>query len=406
MMDREPISVLIVDDDPVFAHFVRQLLLSLRDQLPCETKWVDTAEKALVELAHTAYELVLLDYHLPAADGLEMLARIRELPEEQPAVIMLTGSGSESVAVEAMKRGARDYLIKADLDVVPLTRALRNALTQKQLADQLARYNAQMRADLEMARHLQESMLPESYPRFPSTASPADSALQFCHRFCPAAELAGDFFSVLPLSDTQAGLFICDVMGHGIRSALVTAMMRALVDNEMARANDPGAFLAAMNRRLMALIRPAEGPMFATAFYLIADVASGQMRYATAGHPRPLHLQRRAGRVTPLETPARAGPALGLFADAEFVTCESRIEVEDVIVLFTDGLFEATSADGTQEFGRERLLETTRECMKLPLEKLCDEIVAAVRAFSGGTEFADDVCLLGVEVARLRDAKD
>ena len=74
---------------------------------------------------------------------------------------------------------------------------------------------------------------------FPRSAAPEDSALRFVHRFYPASELAGDFFSVLPLSDTRAGIFICDVMGHGVRSALVTALLRALVDNAAATAADP-----------------------------------------------------------------------------------------------------------------------------------------------------------------------
>src|ERR1041384_6331656 len=103
-----PIPVLIVDDDPVFALFVTQLVKSLDTDLQCVPKSVDSAEKALVELGEGTYEVVLLDYHLPGADGLEMLAKIQKLPAgRRPAVIMLTGSGNEAVAVEAMKRGAR-----------------------------------------------------------------------------------------------------------------------------------------------------------------------------------------------------------------------------------------------------------------------------------------------------------
>ena len=314
---------------------------------------------------------------------------------------MLTGSGNESVAVEAMKRGARDYLPKVGLEAAPLLRALRNALTQKQLADQVARYHAQTHADLEMARHLQQSLLPDRYPTFPRSASPAESALRFCHRFCPAAELAGDFFSVLPLSDARAGVFICDVMGHGVRSALVTAMVRALLGKAAPRTADPGRFLSEMNRRLGSLLKPADSPMFATAFYLVADVATGRLRYATAGHPPPLHLQRRAGQAAPLRVPPRAGPALGLFADAAYATGECPLTAGDVILLFTDGLFEVTSADGQEEYGQQRLLTAARQHLNLPLPELCDALIADVRAFAGDTAFDDDVCLLSIEVARL-----
>jgi len=398
------LSLLIVDDDPVFAAYAQQLVMSLKSELACQCSSVDSAEKAMEELRAKSHDMVLLDYHLPGADGLEVLSQIRELPEEnRPAVIMLTASGNESVAVEAMKRGALDYLTKADLDVAPLTRALRNALAQKQLADQVALYNAQMRADLEMARRLQLSMLPETYPVLMAGRKDGPPALQFFHRYYPAAELAGDFFNVLRLSDTCAAVFICDVMGHGVRSALITAMMRALVDGEAPRAHDPGEFLAAMNRRLMTLIRPDEEPMFATACLTILDLAAGRLRYATAGHPRPIHLHRQAGEVAPLADVAGAGPALGLFAEAAYATSETPVAAGDTLLLYTDGLYEVASPSGEDEFGKPRLLEAVRRHQGLPPDQLCDRLIQEVREFAGGADFADDVCLLSVHVERLQE---
>ena len=400
-MNPTPVSLLIVDDDPVFAQFVRQMVLSLGSDFPCSPDWADSGEKAMEQLRGGAYELVLLDYNLPGANGLQMLEQIRELPDRQPAVIMLTGSGSETIAVEAMKRGARDYLCKADLDVPPLVRALRNALTQKQLADQIASYNAQTRADLEMARNLQQSLLPNSYPSFPHAAAPGDSDFRFAHRFSPASELAGDFFSVFPLSDTRAGIFICDVMGHGVRSALVTAMVRALVDNAAPAAIDPGQFLAEMNRRLAGLLKSTRGPMFATACYLIADSMTGRLSYATAGHPPPLHLQRQAKLIVPLRVPSPAGPALGLFAEAAYALGECSLVEGDVILLFTDGLYEVTSPDGQEEYGLPRLLAAARSNMHLPAPDLCEALIADARTFTDNAPLADDVCLLSMDVARL-----
>jgi len=400
-MNDGAIPLLIVDDDPVFARFVQQLVQALGHELPCQPSWVDSAEKAFEELGRNRYEVVLLDYNLPGANGLQVLAQVQQLPlTQQPAVIMLTASGNESVAVEAMKRGAKDYLPKVDLDVPPLMRAIKSALAQKRLAEQVARYNAQIQADLEMARKLQQSLLPQSYPSFPRSARPEDSALHFCHRYESAAELGGDFFHVLGLSDTQAGVFICDVMGHGVRSALVTAMLRALVDDLAPGASDPGAFLSDLNCRLLGLLRQTEGPLFATAFYLIADVAGGQMRYANAGHPHPFHLQRRAGRADSLPFQPGSGPALGLLDDAVYATSRCALEPDDVVVLFTDGLFEVTRADD-EEYGRERLLAAVRERILLPPAKLFDEIVADILKFSGGCEFSDDVCLLGMDVMQV-----
>ena len=404
-MSAPPIPLLIVDDDPVFARFVRQLVESLGDAVPCEPHWADTAEKALAELGQNAYEVLLLDYNLPDADGLSLLGRIGQLPAaQQPAVIMLTASGNEAIAVEAMKRGARDYLTKADLAVLPLTRAIQSALAQKRLADQVAAYNHQRQDDLAMARQLQQSLLPTVYPGFPGGAAPERSALRFHHRFQPAAELAGDFFNVLALSDTEAGVFICDVMGHGVRAALVTAMLRALVDDLAPRFPEPGEFLGEMNRKLTALIKPADTPLFATAFYLIADVARGQMRFANAGHPRPLHLQPRAGLASRLSILPRSGPALGLAADATYATARCPLAPADLVLLFTDGLFEVMAADGSGDFGQARLQAAAAARLQLPPPQLLDGLLAEVQQFSGGAEFGDDVCLLGMEVAHIGSA--
>jgi len=395
-----PIPLLIVDDDPLFAKLLRHLLASLGAELECAPTWVDGPEKAMLELGRDHYEVVLLDYQLPGADGLHVLAQIQELPAgRQPAVIMLTGSGNEAVAVEAMKRGAKDYLAKADLRAAPLTRAIRSALVQKHLADQVARYAAETRADLELARQLQHSFLPQSYPSFPRSAPPERSALRFAHRYQPTTQLAGDFFLVLPLSETRAGVFICDVMGHGVRSALVTAMIRALAEDLARAAGEPGQFLSGMNRKLCSMLQQTEGPMFATGFYLVADIGAGQMSYANAGHPPALHLKRRQGLGNPLPTAQIDGPAMGMFSESVYGTGCAQLEPGDVVLLFSDGVYEVENASGGEDYGLERFLIGVRQRMNLPLGKMFDDLLAEVLEFSGGAGFADDVCLLGMEVA-------
>jgi len=394
------ISLLVVDDDPVFSHFVRQMVLALAGELPCRVDCADSAEAAQEKMARDRFDLALLDYHLPGLSGLELLAHIRALPlAQQPAVIMLTGSGNESVAVEAMKRGAKDYLKKAEVDVPSLTRALHSALAQKRLAEQVAAFNAEIKADLELAHKLQESLLPQKYPCFPPSAAPENSALQFSHRYFWTTQLGGDFFSVQNLSDTQAGVLICDVMGHGVRSALVTAMLRALVGDLEIHAKDPGQFLSEMNRKLATILKQTGEPLYATAIYMVADVAAGQLRYAKAGHPAPLLLQPSAGVVAPLPFPSHAGAALGLFEKADFIVSQCPLAVGDRILLFTDGLFEVVNG-ADEDYGQERLLAAARQRIHLPLPVLMDELIRDVRAFAGGHEFTDDVCLLGMEVAR------
>lgn len=398
-MRSAPIQVLLVDDDPVFTHLACQMVKSVHIGAGCRITALPDGEAALKEIHRRAYDLALLDYHLPGVSGLDVLAGIQKLPvTRQPAVIMLTAGGNESVAVEAMKRGARDYLTKANLDLASLTRAIQNAVTQKRLTEQVEAYNAQLEADLEMARKLQRSLLPQHYPMFPRSAREGESLLRFAHRFSWTTQLGGDFFSVQPLSDTQAGVFICDVMGHGVRSALVTSMLRVLVGDLAAEAADPDRFLSTMNQRLTAMLKETGETLFATAFYMIADVQRGRLRYARAGHPPPLHLHRGGGTAEALSFPKSAGPALGLFPAADYITCECALAPGDVLLLFTDGLFEVTDPDG-DDFGAERLLEAAKRRMQLPLGELLDGLIEEVRSFAEGEEFEDDACLLGMEVA-------
>ena len=159
------------------------------------------------------------------------------------------------------------------------------------------------------------ALLPQHYPTFPPGTKPEQSLFQFYHHYQPAALLAGDFFDVFPINDTSAGIFICDVMGHGIRAALITAMIRPLVDELIAKAADPGSLLNEINRELVSILRQTDATIFATVFYMVIDAASHEIRYANAGHPAPLHLQRSRNTIIPITNNNRPGPALGLFPD-------------------------------------------------------------------------------------------
>ena len=152
----------------------------------------------------------------------------------------------------------------------------------------LRKKNEQMEDDLKMAREIQQTMLPQQYPTFPKEADPSASSFRFSHRYHPTGAVGGDYFNVLALSDTEAGVFLCDVMGHGVRSALVAAMVRALVEELKPLAGNPGKLLTQLNRDLCAILQHTGSPTLTTAFYLVADAQKRELRFANAGHPKPL----------------------------------------------------------------------------------------------------------------------
>ena len=267
---------------------------------------------------------------------------------------------------------------------------------------QLEQKNKQTVEELKMARELQLAMLPHEFPCVPRHKPRGESDLEFFSLFFPAGAVSGDFFDVIPLSDTTVGLFICDVMGHDVRAALVTAMMRALVADLSGTTTDPGELLAQINREVAGVFKQTGSTMYATAFYLIADVARAELRYASAAHPEPILLRRQRGTAEWLGNGSgqKKGPALGLFAEGQFPSYQCPMEVGDLIALFTDGLIEAEGADH-ESFSHERLLAAVRQRAKLPTNELFAGLLDEIKHFSASSEFEDDVCVVGVEVKRL-----
>jgi len=207
---------------------------------------------------------------------------------------------------------------------------------------------------------------------------------------------------VVPLSDTAVGLFICDVMGHDVRAALVTAMMRALVVDLSTTTTEPGKLLAQINHEVAGVFKQTGSTMYATAFYLIADVARAELRYASAAHPEPILLHRQLGTAEWLGNGpgGKKGPALGLFAEGQFPTHRCPMAVGDLIALFTDGLIEAEGPNN-ESFSAERLLAAVNQRAKLPTNELFAGLLDEIKHFSASSEFEDDVCVVGVEVKRL-----
>ncbi len=270
---------------------------------------------------------------------------------------------------------------------------------------QLEQKNQQIAEELKMARELQMAMLPQEFPSFLNGGKTSgESALEFFSFYHPTGAVSGDFFTVTSLSDSKVGVFICDVMGHDVRAALVTAMLRSQVQDLSATTADPGRLLTQINQNLFSVFKQSGATMYATAFYLVADVARGEIHYSSAAHPDPLQVRRRAGLVEHLanNTAGRAkGPALGLFGDAQFTTHNRKLETGDLIALYTDGLIEINSSDEQQLFTPELLTEAVRRRVQLPATELFAGVISDIREFSGQPEFEDDVCLVGMEVKRL-----
>jgi serine phosphatase RsbU (regulator of sigma subunit) len=267
----------------------------------------------------------------------------------------------------------------------------------ERLERDLAEKTAEIDRDLQMAREFQEALMPHSYPLVPSATTLAAVALAFHHIYRPASSVGGDFFDVLKLSDHRAGIFIADVMGHGARSALVTAILRALLHNLADGTDDPAQFLTRLNQHFHEIVRDSHETIFVSAFYLIVDTETATASYASAGHPSPFMAHRATRKTEPLIDVLRGDLALGLLPVASYSKWTRAVRPGDIFVLFTDGVHEAYNASG-EEFGLDRVSQTIAANLPGGGDELSQALIDAVDAFIQPATPADDICLVTVEI--------
>ncbi len=444
------VDILIVEDSLTQAMKLQHVL----EQHGHRVTVTRNGEEALATLRAMPPQMVITDINMPKMDGYELCRRIKDDPQTTALpVILLTSLSDPKDILNGLECGADNFIVKPydedfllsriqyvianselrrnggeertevffaghkyrfssarihSLDLLLSTyetAVLKNLELSKakelleRRATELREKNEQMEADLIMARELQRAFLPQESV-FPHNAAPEKSALQFCHRYRTTTELGGDFFDILTISNEQVGVFICDVMGHGVRAALVTALIRGLIEELMPFAGDPGEFLSQMNESLCAILKQTTTPLFASAFYAVIDVADGVIRYANAGHPSPFHLQRTANKLSRLEPQdGRHGPALGVFEKTIYPEADRRLAARDGLILFTDGFYEVEGKNGVF-YDQQQLSQQIERHMQLDTGLLFDKVVEKIRAFSATQNFEDDLCLVGVEVAR------
>ncbi len=277
-------------------------------------------------------------------------------------------------------------------DVTKLVKAQREATD---LAGQLRQQNEAYEEELLLAREIQQALAGEG---FPEATSSNQSHIAFGARYIPISGLAGDFFEVMKMSEDCYGVLICDVMGHGVRSALIVAMLRGLLEKQRFQAAEPGHFLQGLNDGLAAILERAGTTMFATAFFGVIDLAAGSFKFACGGHPGPIIAGKNGVRQIARER-SQKGPGLGLIKGATYPTHDLDLAEIDRMILFTDGILEAENQRG-EPFFENRLMEIVSLKSAASLESLLDGVLSSVLAFSEGQRFDDDVCLLGLEITR------
>lgn len=315
-----PLRILIADDD----EDMRMLLNAWLEPLGHPVSTVPDGESALEWLQHSMADVLFLDLAMSGMNGLEVLTHIRE-NQFDVAVVLTTASGSEDVAIAALRIGADDYLRKPfnnyDLQAVldratrKLSLARRNKTLQRQLGVELSR-----------AAELQSDLLPGDSPRL--------DGWELAARCVPARQVGGDFYDWQETTPGLLSITVGDVMGKGVSAALLMASVRAVL-----RAVGPyGAPASAVQTAAASLSSDlARSGSFVTVFHAHLDLVTGRLRYVDAGHGYAF-LSRANGRAEKL--PAQGLP-IGVLDDEVYSEGEVTMEPGDVLIIYSDGLTQA-----------------------------------------------------------------
>jgi len=396
----QPAGILVVDDTPANL----QVLAGMLKERGYKVRPAPSGKLALLAARRDPPDLILLDINMPEMNGYEVCEHLKADENLKSIPVIFISALTEPLdKVKAFALGGVDYLTKpfqmeelhARVETHLKIRSLQIELERTN--EQLVKANGRMSRDLRAAARIQETFLPRELPRVPGA--------DFAWIYRPCDELAGDGLNVIPLGDGKVGLFVLDVSGHGVASALLSVTLSRLLsppsepssilirDGDIRERSNirPPAEVAAHLNRLFPFGPTSE--QFATMVYGILDAATGEFRYVSAGHPGPVHLPSGAD---PVILNGR-GSLIGLAEDA-YEERSVRLGPGDRLYLYSDGVPEAMDPSGRQ-FGDARLLEAIGRGRSGPLEESIAALLEEVGRWQGSGRPQDDISVLAAEVS-------
>jgi sigma-B regulation protein RsbU (phosphoserine phosphatase) len=368
-------NVLIADDQRSVLEALHLLLKSSGYR----TEMATSPNALLAALESAQYDVVLLDlnYTLDTTsgrEGLELLSRIQALDDSLPLVVM-TAWGSMDLAIEAMRRGASDFIQKP-WDNRQVLATIERQIERRRKLRALRNESAEQREQLGELQELHQHLFPRALPEMPGIGMAAGTR--------SARQVGGDFFDVQRSGDRLAAC-IADVAGKGLPAALLMANLQATVKPLMKEAAEPVQVCERVNASICDVTVVGK---FVCFFYSVFDRAAGMLHYSNAGLNPPI-LVRANGAVERL---AAADAVLGHFPDWHFSQSSVRFGAGDRLVMFTDGLTESCNAGG-EEFGEDRLAAFVAEHRQLSADALYTSVMHEVSTHCGD-HFSDDATLV------------
>ncbi|MCQ4309811.1 SpoIIE family protein phosphatase [Pseudomonas stutzeri] len=344
-------TLLIIDDDDV----VRASLAAYLDDSGFKVLQAPSGPVGMELFEAEQPDLVICDLRMPQMDGLELIRQISERQADLP-VIVVSGAGVMSDAVEALRLGAADYLIKPLEDLAMLEHSVRRALDRSRLRMENRRYREQLETanrDLQASLHLlqedQNAGRQVQMNMLPVTPYSIDD-FQFAHQIIPSLYLSGDFVDYFRVDEHRIGFYLADVSGHGASSAFVTALLKFMTTRLLyesrrgrgaPRAFKPSEVLDHINRGLINCKLGKHVTMLGG----VIDQERNVLHYSIGGH-LPMPVLYSGGAAAYLEG---RGLPVGLFVEATYDNYEIELPEAFSLTLLSDGILDLLPGDTLKE---------------------------------------------------------
>ena len=372
-----PENILLVDDSPANLRLLSQIL----GEHGYGVRAVTSGPRALASVELTPPDLILLDIRMPEMDGFEVCQQLKANPKTADVPILFISALDDiQDKMRAFSAGGVDYITKP-FQLEEVIARVETHLALRRLQRNLQDANQRMERELALAAQVQASFMQRILPDVPGW--------QLAVTLIPARTTSGDFYDVVLLPTGGLSLLIADVVDKGVGAALYMAMSCALLRAYTGEhPNNPELACQAVNERLLEY---ATADQFVTVFLGILDPQSGTLVYSNAGHNPPILLRPNEPDRTQLLR--NTGLPLGVSEEGAWSSKSVQLAPGDVLVLYTDGVTDAESADG-DFYDLSRLVETTSQNAGSAAAELRDAILDDVHNFTRGAVQSDDMAVM------------
>lgn len=385
METTEKIKIMVVDDEVDLESLIRQKFRRQIRNEEYEFVFAHSGLDALTKLIeHPDIVIILSDINMPEMDGLTLLLKLKELKNPSLRTVVVSAYGDMDNIRTAMNRGAFDFLTKPinfeDLEITINKTHDEIKIQKKALLEHDKLVSIQR--DLNVAREIQQGILPQIFPPFPDRKD-----FDIYASMLAAKEVGGDFYDFFMIDNDRLGFVIGDVSGKGIPSAIFMAVSRTLIKATGLKGIQANECLFNVNNLLCS---ESVSCMFVTVFYGILNTRSGEIEYANAGH-NPPYLVKSDGSIQALEPSGDI--VLGVFEDHPFKVRKTQLNAGDGILLYTDGVTEAFNVNN-EIYGEPRLEKVISGLQNDAASSVISRINDDVSLFATGAEQSDDITAL------------